>query len=40
MGHENIGRICRLGTIAAHRWGLGEGDRVALEDGLAKPRES
>lgn len=28
---KNVGRIERLGPIAAKRWGLREGDRVALE---------
>ncbi|HEV3331276.1 MAG TPA: zinc-binding dehydrogenase [Bryobacteraceae bacterium] len=34
MGHENVGRVHQLGTIAAERWGLQVGDRVALEEYL------
>lgn len=34
MGHESVGRIYRIGPIAARRWGLREGDRVALEEYL------
>src|SRR5260370_28065279 len=32
MGHENVGRIARIGRQAAQRWRLQEGDRVALEE--------
>jgi D-arabinose 1-dehydrogenase-like Zn-dependent alcohol dehydrogenase len=31
MGHENVGHIHSIGSIAARRWALREGDCVALE---------
>lgn len=34
MGHENAGTIAELGDIAAKRWGLEVGDRVALHEYL------
>jgi threonine dehydrogenase-like Zn-dependent dehydrogenase len=34
LGHESVGHIERAGTTAKARWGLREGDRVALEEYL------
>jgi threonine dehydrogenase-like Zn-dependent dehydrogenase len=34
MGHENVGRIFRIGAMAEHRWGLKDHDRVLLEEYL------
>ncbi len=34
LGHESVGFIDRLGRAARTRWGLAEGDRVALEEYL------
>jgi alcohol dehydrogenase len=31
LGHEIVGRIARVGPHAARRWGVKEGDRVAVE---------
>ena len=32
LGHETVGVIDRAGALALQRWGLREGDRVALEE--------
>ena len=34
LGHESVGRIERIGGLAARRWGVEEGDRVLLEEYL------
>ena len=35
LGHENIGFIAKIGANASKRWGVKEGDRVALEEYVA-----
>lgn len=32
LGHENVGSIATIGEQAAERWGVGVGDRVAVEE--------
>ena len=34
MGHENVGRVVKIGKLAERNWDLKEGDRIALEEYL------
>ncbi len=34
LGHETVGRVAAIGALAARKWGVREGDYVALEEYL------